>query len=145
MNVMLIQGIDLLRLSLALLPVLLFLVALRGLDSFKLVSIRTVILAMAAGAIAAGFCFSINSLVFREFAEYQDQYAQFGAPIVEEVAKAAYWILLIATARAAFMADWRSAVSRSAPDLPWLKMFLISTCSPVKAQASGFCGALELQ
>jgi len=100
-----IQGLDLLRLALALLPVLLFLVALRGLDSFKLVSIRTVILATAAGAIAAAFCFAINTLLFREFAEYEDQYAQFGAPVVEEVAKAAYWIFLIATARAAFMAD----------------------------------------
>ena len=45
-----IHGFDVLRLSLALLPVILFLIALRGLDSYKLVSICTVILAMAAGA-----------------------------------------------------------------------------------------------
>ncbi len=100
-----IHGFDLLRLALALLPVLLFLIALRGLDSYKLVSIRTVILAMAAGAVAAALCFSINTLIFRELAGYEDQYAQFGAPVVEDLAKGAYWILLIATARTAFMAD----------------------------------------
>lgn len=100
-----IHGIDLLRLALAFLPVLLFLVALRGLDSYKLVSIRAVALALGAGAIAAGLCFSINTLIFQRFAGYEDQYAQFGAPIVEELAKAAYWIFLIATARTAFMAD----------------------------------------
>ena len=100
-----IHGIDPLRLALALLPVLLFLAALRGLDSYKLVSIRAVMVGVAAGAVAAVVCFSINTVIFRELAGYEDQYAQFGAPVVEELAKAAYWIFLIATARAAFMAD----------------------------------------
>jgi RsiW-degrading membrane proteinase PrsW (M82 family) len=100
-----IQGYDLVRLALALVPVLLFLIALRGLDSYKLVSIRAVVLALAAGAVAALLCFSINTYVFRAFPGYEEQYAQLGAPILEELAKAAYWILLIATARAAFMAD----------------------------------------
>ena len=99
------QSIDLLRLALAFVPVLLFLVALRGLDSYKLVSIRAVVFALGAGAIAALLCFSINTLIFQRFAAYQDQYAQIGAPIIEELSKAAYWIFLIATARAAFMAD----------------------------------------
>jgi len=96
---------DLLRFALALLPVLLFLAALQGLDSYKLVSARTVFAALIAGAVAAGLCFAFNTLVFRSFPEYQDQYARFGAPVVEELAKSAYWIFLIATARAVFMAD----------------------------------------
>lgn len=100
-----IQNLDLLRLALAFLPVLLFLMALRALDSYKLVSARSVGAALAAGAVAAGLCFSINTLVFHLYPQHQDQHAQFGAPIVEESAKAVYWIFLIATARAAFMAD----------------------------------------
>ena len=96
---------DVLRFALALMPVLLFLVALRSLDSYKLVSSRTVLSALAVGAVAAALCFTINTIIFRRFPGAQDQYARFGAPVVEELAKAFYWILLIATARVAFMAD----------------------------------------
>ena len=96
---------DALHIALALLPVLLFLAALRGLDSYKLVSSRTVLASLAAGGLAAALCFILNSIVFHLFPGHQDQYAEFGAPVVEECAKASYWILLIATARVAFMAD----------------------------------------
>jgi RsiW-degrading membrane proteinase PrsW (M82 family) len=100
-----IHSVDVLRVALALVPVLLFLAALRALDSYKLVSVRTVFAALAAGALAALLCFGFNSIIFRQFSGYDDQYARFGAPVVEELAKAAYWIFLIVTARAAFMAD----------------------------------------
>jgi RsiW-degrading membrane proteinase PrsW (M82 family) len=88
-----------------LVPVLLFLAVLRALDSFKLVSSRSVFTALAAGALAAVLCFTINTFFFRQFPGHQDQYARFGAPVVEESVKAIYWIFLIATARVAFMAD----------------------------------------
>lgn len=94
-----------LRFALALAPVLLFLAALRALDSYKLVSLRTVFAALGAGGLAAVFCFVINTFIFSRFPAFQDQYARFGAPIVEEMAKAVYWMFLIATARVAFMAD----------------------------------------
>lgn len=94
-----------LRFALALVPVLVFLGALQVLDSYKLVSWRMVIAALAAGALAATLCFAFNTFIFRQFPAAQDQYARFGAPVVEELAKAAYWIFLIATARVAFMAD----------------------------------------
>lgn len=100
-----VQGGDALRFALALLPVLVFLTALRALDSYKLVSRRMILAALAAGALAAALCFAINSLVFQRFPGSQDQYARFGAPVVEELAKSAYWVFLIATARVAFMAD----------------------------------------
>src|ERR1700733_15489208 len=53
-----IQSVDVLRVALALVPVLLFLAALRALDSYKLVSLRTVFAALAAGALAGVFCFT---------------------------------------------------------------------------------------
>jgi len=96
---------EVVRVVLALLPVLLFLAALRLLDSYKLVSRRKVGAALAAGAVAAAVCFGINTFFFHQFSEYQDQYARFGAPVVEELAKAAFWMFLIATARVAFMVD----------------------------------------
>ncbi len=96
---------DALRIVLALLPVLLFLAVLGLLDSYKLVQRRKVGAALAAGAAAAAVCFLVNRDIFQQFPEYQDQYARFGAPVVEELAKAAFWIFLIATARVAFMVD----------------------------------------
>jgi protease PrsW len=96
---------EVLRFALALAPVLLFLVALQALDSYKLVSSRTVFTALGAGALAAALCFAINTFIFQRFPGYQDPYARFGAPVVEEITKGVYWIFLIATARVAFMAD----------------------------------------
>lgn len=96
---------DILRFALALLPVLLFLAALRALDSYKLVPSRMVLTALAAGALAAALCFAVNTFVFQHFPQHQDQYARFGAPVLEEATKAVYWIFLIAAARTAFMAD----------------------------------------
>jgi len=97
---------DALRVALALLPVLLFLAALRVLDSYKLVSLRRVGGALAAGAAAAAVCYGINTVIFQHLHENQDQYyIHFGAPVVEETVKAAYWVFLIATARVAFMVD----------------------------------------
>jgi RsiW-degrading membrane proteinase PrsW (M82 family) len=96
---------DALRVALALLPVLMFLAALRLLDSYKLVSLRTVGTALAAGAMAAVICYGINTVVFAQLHENQDRYIHFGAPVVEELAKGAFWVFLIATARVAFMVD----------------------------------------
>jgi len=93
------------RIIFALLPVLLFLGALRLMDSYKLVSGRKVGATLAAGAAAAVICFVLNRAIFLQFPEYQDQYARFGAPVAEELAKGAFWIFLIATARVAFLVD----------------------------------------
>jgi RsiW-degrading membrane proteinase PrsW (M82 family) len=94
-----------LRGALALLPVLMFLAALRLLDSYKLVSLRTVGTALAAGAMAAAICYGINTVIFQQLHANQDLYIHFGAPVVEELAKGAFWVFLIATARVAFMVD----------------------------------------
>jgi len=96
---------EVLRVVLALLPVLLFLAALRLLDSYKLVTLGKVGAALAAGALAATLCFYLNTSMVDRFPGYQDQFARFGAPVVEELSKSAFWIFLIATARVAFMVD----------------------------------------
>jgi protease PrsW len=93
------------RVALALLPVLLFLGGLRLLDSFKLVPPGMVISTLAAGAAAAGICYGINTVIFSHLHENPDLYARFGAPVVEELVKAVFWIFLIMTARVAFMVD----------------------------------------
>jgi hypothetical protein len=74
-------------------------------DSYKLVSRRKVLAALAAGAAAAVLCYRFNTLIFQLASEDQDRYARLGAPVVEELAKAVYWIFLIATVRVAFLVD----------------------------------------
>ena len=96
---------EVVRVILAFLPVLLFLTALSVLDSYKLVSMRKVGSALAAGAASAAICYWINTAIFQQFPAYQDQYSRFGGPLVEELVKSAFWIFLIATARVAFMVD----------------------------------------
>jgi RsiW-degrading membrane proteinase PrsW (M82 family) len=93
------------RLAIGLLPVVLFLSALWIMDSYKLVPRRRVYFAILAGAAAALVCYEFNTFIFQQLPSRQDSYAAFGAPIVEELAKSAYWIFLIATARAAFLVD----------------------------------------
>jgi RsiW-degrading membrane proteinase PrsW (M82 family) len=94
-----------LRVAMALLPVLLFLGVLSVMDSYKLVSLRTVAISLALGAVAAAACYGINTEIFRQFPERQDDYIRYGAPVVEELSKGAFWIFLIAAARVAFMVD----------------------------------------
>jgi RsiW-degrading membrane proteinase PrsW (M82 family) len=94
-----------LRVAVALLPVLLFLAALRLLDSYKLVSLPMVVGALAAGVVAAAVCYGINTVIFQQASINRDHYIHFGAPVVEELVKGAFWVFLIATARVAFMVD----------------------------------------
>ena len=100
---------ELTRVIVALLPVLLFLAGLRLLDSYKLVPLPMVAGSLAAGAVAAGVCYGINTFVLDHFPHFQTSYPRFVSPVVEESVKAAYWIFLIATSRVAFMVD--SAIS----------------------------------
>jgi protease PrsW len=95
---------QLLRIILALLPVLLFLAGLRLLDSYKLVPMPMVAAALAAGAGAAAVCYFINSSLIDRFPT-EAQYTHFVSPVIEESIKSAYWIFLIATSRVAFMVD----------------------------------------
>lgn len=87
----------------ALLPVLFFLGGLRLMDSFKLVPRLRILACIAAGVAAAAICFFVNSWGFSAFPG--TGYARFAAPFVEQLAKGLFWVILIATARVAFMVD----------------------------------------
>ena len=93
------------EIAIGLVPVLLFLAALWFMDTYKLVPKRRIYVALAAGGVAALFCYEFNTMIFQRAGAHQDLYAGFGAPIVEELAKSCYWIFLVATARVAFLVD----------------------------------------
>ncbi|HXL15146.1 MAG TPA: PrsW family glutamic-type intramembrane protease, partial [Methylomirabilota bacterium] len=87
-----------------LLPVVLFLGALILMDSYKLVSRKSVALALLAGAVSAGISFIVNRhlLGFRLGDATLSHYI---APLVEESIKALYLVFLIRTARVGFLVD----------------------------------------
>lgn len=87
----------------ALLPVLLFLAALFLLDSFKLVPLRAVVAAVAAGAAAALVTLGLHALLAP--AVDPRVMTRYVAPVTEELAKASVIALLIVTGRVGFVAD----------------------------------------
>jgi RsiW-degrading membrane proteinase PrsW (M82 family) len=94
-----------LRGALGVLPVFAFLAGLAALDNYKLVSLRRVLQSVAWGFGAALFCFGINSAIFAALGPRAPWHAQFGAPVLEELAKAAWIVWLVRAARVGFMVD----------------------------------------
>lgn len=88
-----------------LLPVFLFLVALILLDSYKLVKALSVIYAIVYGCAVAGVGFLLNTLVIQKTAIEFSVYARYIAPIIEEILKALYLMVLIKRKKIGFMVD----------------------------------------
>lgn len=93
------------KLLTALLPVTVFLLALRHFDSFKLVAWKALIIAIGYGALSALMSYFVNGWVMSFFELDRGQLARFGAPIVEEILKGALIILFLARNRVGFVVD----------------------------------------
>ena len=78
----------LIRAPVGLLPVLAFLVALLYLDSYKLVSFRTVLVVIATGALVTVASYFINGFLFTRLPFEFASFSRYVAPVVEEVLKA---------------------------------------------------------
>jgi RsiW-degrading membrane proteinase PrsW (M82 family) len=92
-------------LAVGLLPVLLFLLTLIYLDSYKLVRRRFVAGALIAGCVLAAACWFINATVAARLAVSAATYSRYVAPVVEETAKALVVIWLVRTNRIGFLVD----------------------------------------
>jgi RsiW-degrading membrane proteinase PrsW (M82 family) len=95
----------LIQVALSILPVLLFLAALELIDTYKLVTLRRVIRSIAIGAGVAIVCYSVNTSLYRTGIVAPEIWARFGAPWLEEIAKALYVMWLIRSNRVGFMVD----------------------------------------
>ena len=89
----------------ALVPVLVFLVALQFLDSFKLTQPRWVIAAMAAGALAAGTSYLVSGAVLMHFDIEISTFSRYVSPLIEEVLKGLLIVVLIRSHRIGFLVD----------------------------------------
>ncbi len=90
--------------GLSLLPVLVFLSALKWVDTYKLLALPRVLRSVFVGCAAAGVCYALNTMVYNLLAS-PAVWARSGAPALEEIAKAAYIAWLIRSNRVAFMVD----------------------------------------
>jgi protease PrsW len=88
-----------------LLPVTAFLCALLYLDSYKLVSLRAVVIIVICGAIVAGICYQVNALVLGLTRLDLLHFSRYVAPFIEETLKGLVIVALIRTHRVGFLVD----------------------------------------
>ena len=91
--------------AVGLLPVLLFLLALIYLDSYKLVRPRWVAGVLAAGCVLAATSWFVNAALESGLALSAMTYSRYVAPVVEEAAKAVVIVWLVRTNRIGFLVD----------------------------------------
>jgi len=93
------------RAPIALLPVLCFLATLLYYDSFKLVSLRLVLLAMTVGATAAIVSYPVNVFALDHLAMGFQAYSHHVAPWIEESLKALTLVVMIRSRRVGLLVD----------------------------------------
>ncbi len=86
----------------SLVPVIAFLISLNALDTYRLLTLRSIVSAIAAGCAAAAISYPLNSW---GFTQWGSGYAFVGGPALEECAKAAYVFICIARHRVGFPVD----------------------------------------
>ena len=96
---------DIISLSLALMPVIVFLVGLVLIDSYKLVPLGWVITAILAGCVAALICAWLNPWISRFTDIPWAGYTRYVGPPIEELFKAAFLVYLMKAKRIGFMVD----------------------------------------
>lgn len=93
------------RITISLLPVFLFLIVLIYLDSFKLVKISLVVQTILAGCAAAIVSYFINIYLISNLSIELTTYTQYISPVIEEFLKASFIIYLLAKRKVGFMID----------------------------------------
>lgn len=96
---------ELAQITVSLLPVLVFLGALMFLDSYKLVKRKAVIVALLVGCGSAFASLVVNRWLIDLTGIEVSLFTRFGAPIVEEILKAAWVVALIFRRKIGFMVD----------------------------------------
>lgn len=89
----------------AIIPVLVFLLVLKAMDSFKLVRFRHVAASLSAGSVAAVAAFFITQQLKPATGLELTPYARYVAPFIEEALKSAWIVWILARRRTGFMVD----------------------------------------
>lgn len=91
--------------SVSILPVLIFLLALELIDTYKLLTLGRVLRSVAVGCGVAVICYGLNTAVYATGLVSPAIWARSGAPVIEEIAKALYIAWLLRSNRVGFMVD----------------------------------------
>jgi RsiW-degrading membrane proteinase PrsW (M82 family) len=91
--------------AVSVLPVFMFLGALVLIDSYKLVALRAVLIAVVAGALAGLVGYAVNVRLRPALDMDVITYARYISPVVEETLKGAYVVYLISRNRVGFVVD----------------------------------------
>jgi len=95
----------LIRAPVGLLPVLTFLLVLLYMDSYKLVSLRTVLWVILAGALLPVAGYWVNGYAIEALGLSLPTYSRYVAPVIEEGLKASVMVFLFRTHRIGFLVD----------------------------------------
>lgn len=93
------------RILIGITPVIVFLIALTFLDSYKLVKFRSILMTLLIGIIAALICLFINSAFMSLLPWEGNTYPRYISPFIEEIVKALFIIYLIYAKKLGFMVD----------------------------------------
>jgi RsiW-degrading membrane proteinase PrsW (M82 family) len=93
------------KFAVGLIPVFVFLTALIILDSYKLVSLRSVLLAILGGIMAAALSYLVNSWILKNIELHILSFTRYVAPFLEEILKSLYLVYLIRSKKVGFMVD----------------------------------------
>lgn len=93
------------RAPIGLLPVLIFLIALVFMDSYKLVSLKTVLWVIAAGGLCTIIAMYLNGWILAESGLEFRTYTRYVSPLVEEGLKALVIVFLFRSSRIGFLVD----------------------------------------
>jgi len=93
------------RAPIGLLPVIIFLLVLLYLDSYKLVNLRTILWVMLTGALLPVAGYWINGYAIELLGWNFSIYSRYAAPVIEEGLKACVLIYLFRTNRIGFLVD----------------------------------------
>jgi len=88
-----------------LVPALIYLMALVLMDSYKLVKLQSVVLAVVAGFVALIVCKYLNGFLMDVTHLNLERFSRYVAPFTEESAKVTYLVVLIGSRRIGFMVD----------------------------------------
>jgi protease PrsW len=91
--------------AIALLPVLLLLALLQLMDSFKLVRLTSVLMAIAAGALVAFACLPLHAWLIDATGADLGLFTRYVSPITEEALKALFVVVLLWRRRIGFLVD----------------------------------------
>lgn len=95
----------LIALAVSVVPVFLFLAALVLLDSYKLITPRSILLAVGAGALAAVVGYAVNVPLGPGLGLDMSRYSIYVAPVVEELLKSIYIVWLLRRNKVGFVVD----------------------------------------